>query len=720
MPPPLPAGMSALQAIMAAQADLGRDLGAVQWAAHTVSPTVTLNAVSALDNNHVWAVGSGCTILFSGDGVTWSQDTHTPGGCSANLKGVFVQDANDAWAVGTGGTVLICSAHCNQANAVWSLLTGGSLTFTSGGDGQLNNGSTTATSKSLFGPGTNYQNYAISDSQHFIHAGATIASENASLHQATLSATATGTTTKDTFTVSTPAPLPSNTFSFTSVWAADPNDVYAVGTTSGGAGQIWACSSTCSGVVSGNAAGNATWTNVTLGGGLSGTSLNGVTGAGAGLTIVVGSGGAVLICSNNCAVTGATYTALSGTSIGAVTFTGVVAADGNHVYAVGNKGSGGQIWACSNSCNQPVAGGGKGQSTWANVTPPGVGATTLAAVADPGGNTAWAVGSGGAIWYCPSSCTSASTFWVATPVPGVTVSLNGATASDQNHAWIVGAGSTILNLTNNGPTISALTQAITDLGTALTPSLWTNADGNHVDSKKGNQVFDGASDALTQLMGIKGSLLVTAKTDIDLLDGATRLLAVTAMQDNGCNAQHPEELTDAQQELTNGDTSYSQGKYDDAANHYKNAWQQALTAVGTTCAGLNVTEIAFNQTNVVPGDAPTEPASVQVTGTGGTVTFSESGSNFTLCSGCPAGVGTGDLAHELTLTLLDATTSHTYGPWALDSIPSTQICGSGGGPCAAWAAAETHSFTLTVTFPSNGGNAFQGTGATATFVWTRS
>jgi len=62
-----------------------------------------LRSIFMLDNNHIWVVGSGSTILFSGNnGATWSlQSIAQPVLEPLNLRGVFFDSNNDGWAVGS-------------------------------------------------------------------------------------------------------------------------------------------------------------------------------------------------------------------------------------------------------------------------------------------------------------------------------------------------------------------------------------------------------------------------------------------------------------------------------------------------------------------------------------------------------------------------------------------------------------------------------------------
>jgi hypothetical protein len=76
-----------------------------------------------VDESHVWAVGHGGTILFY-DGTSWSPQAS---GATGTLWGVSALDENHVWAVGSsGGTILFYdSASWNpQASGTTDILVG--------------------------------------------------------------------------------------------------------------------------------------------------------------------------------------------------------------------------------------------------------------------------------------------------------------------------------------------------------------------------------------------------------------------------------------------------------------------------------------------------------------------------------------------------------------------------------------------------------------------
>jgi hypothetical protein len=73
------------------------------WAPEASGTTNWLFDVSAVDANHVWAVGSGGKILWKHNGGAWAAQAS---GTTENLYSVSALDTNHVWAVGNNGTIL--------------------------------------------------------------------------------------------------------------------------------------------------------------------------------------------------------------------------------------------------------------------------------------------------------------------------------------------------------------------------------------------------------------------------------------------------------------------------------------------------------------------------------------------------------------------------------------------------------------------------------------
>lgn len=160
----------------------------------------------------------------------------------------------------------------------------------------------------------------------------------------------------------------------------------------------------------------------------------------------------------------------------------------------------------------------------------------------------------------------------------------------------------------------AIAGAIADLGQALAPGLWT--DGNHIDAKKGNRVFDNSQQAIVDLLKIKtpppppsgppakpgkpapAGLFAGYISDIDY---ATRLIGSTAIADNACSPAKSPALSAANKELTDGDSDYDKANFNGAVGHYRNAWQHALSAAGTSCSDGVTMPIAGAVNGIYPG-----------------------------------------------------------------------------------------------------------------------
>jgi hypothetical protein len=716
------------------------------WTTQTTTPPNSndLKAVAAIDNSHVWAAGANCTLLFSSNGTSWAKDTHVPAGCTSNLTGVDVLGASGpGWAVGSGGTVLVCASVCNAATATWTALS--QAVIVGKNDGKLTNGSTAAQSNSLFT--VDYSGYSITDSpNNKIPAATTISSTSLGTKTATLSHAATGTINNDTFTVTAPAAvLPPATVNFTAVWATDATHVYASGTIGASTGQIWACSANCG--TSAVGIGSSTWTNVTPSG-LTSTALNAVEGQGTNLVFAAGSNGKILVCAvatcNTLSTGWLGLTAGTGGSVPAgVTFNGVWASDANHVYAVGTNGSAGVIWACNANCNSATTGPSgvpsppaappnpaAGKSAWANITPVADAISPfnlpppLNSVSGIGPDSAWAVGTGGAIWYCPQACTTEPTSWVKlSPSSPTSSTLFGVTSADANHVWAVGLGGTIVAQINPNATATGAANAIGELGVALNPLVWgTPTDGNHLSLTQGDQFFAHAKNAAGDVMGINPSPPWEAP-QLTSLDYAARLLATTAINDFTCgpNAK-AKEVTAANNELATGDTEFGKQHYDAAIEHYGHAWDHALSAGGSSCAagtpGITAIGTGFAVSNMAPGGSATTTFTVTVTGTptSGTPPVALWESNV-VDGGLLSGLKPLQLAVFEDASATPFFTGNLSQPTWNGTSGWLVLPGSGAG--GAWAANESHTFKFVVSLPLLADNSYQTKNASLKFVFGR-
>jgi len=113
----------------------------------------SLNDVFAINENNVWVVGNGGTILYY-NGSTWTAQTS---GTSEDLNGVWGSSATSVWAVGDNGTVLFfdgtswtaqTSGTSENLNGVWGSSATSVWAVGGGGVIQFYNGSSWATQTS--------------------------------------------------------------------------------------------------------------------------------------------------------------------------------------------------------------------------------------------------------------------------------------------------------------------------------------------------------------------------------------------------------------------------------------------------------------------------------------------------------------------------------------------------------------------------------------------
>jgi hypothetical protein len=124
-----------------------------------------------------------------------------------------------------------------------------------------------------------------------------------------------------------------------------------------------------------------------------------------------------------------------------------------------------------------------------------------------------------------------------------------------------------------------MNDVVKKLTAALAPSLWV--DGNHVDPKKGEQVFAAEHDAIGALMHLRGGSIPTATLQgmIDTLDHADRVLAEDALGDAIAASGDPKKIAAAQEELADAAEAIANGHFADAVEHYMHAWKMSQEAV---------------------------------------------------------------------------------------------------------------------------------------------
>src|SRR5438132_658196 len=124
-----------------------------------------------------------------------------------------------------------------------------------------------------------------------------------------------------------------------------------------------------------------------------------------------------------------------------------------------------------------------------------------------------------------------------------------------------------------------LNDAINHLSNSIDSSLWT--DGNHLQRKKGEKVFEEDKKAIHDLMGLlngkKMPMPLAALQDIiDSILHADRLLATIAVDEAESAGVNPKKIAEDRKELASGDDDADKGQPEEAIDHYRNAWKHAV------------------------------------------------------------------------------------------------------------------------------------------------
>jgi hypothetical protein len=149
------------------------------------------------------------------------------------------------------------------------------------------------------------------------------------------------------------------------------------------------------------------------------------------------------------------------------------------------------------------------------------------------------------------------------------------------------------------------------------------------------------------------------------------------------------------------------GEFSAQTTNPNNSFNAGTLTMDNTKDGAAIVSVSAD---MKPGDVAS--GNVTITNSGSlaaTMTLSQD----TVTNGGPS--GSSNLAGQLDLVIVDTTTTATVYSGKFNALSAnTALPGSGG---AQWAAGEAHVFTFTVTFPLASGNDYQGTSASATFVW---
>jgi hypothetical protein len=128
-------------------------------------------------------------------------------------------------------------------------------------------------------------------------------------------------------------------------------------------------------------------------------------------------------------------------------------------------------------------------------------------------------------------------------------------------------------------TSDKISKAIDDLANSLDDKFWTGP--NTLDSQHGDEAIHLQEKAVTSLMKITNDsdgtesdiMILYIQEIIEQITQIDRKIAQSAIIDAYANAVNDDNISSAQDEMTQGDKAVSEGKYDDAIHHYEKAWK---------------------------------------------------------------------------------------------------------------------------------------------------
>jgi PKD repeat protein len=131
------------------------------------------------------------------------------------------------------------------------------------------------------------------------------------------------------------------------------------------------------------------------------------------------------------------------------------------------------------------------------------------------------------------------------------------------------------------PDSAKLKDVVKKLDDSLDPGLWV--DGDHLDPKHGQKVFDSQKDAVAKLM----DLLKNKKSAIDdaalqaMIDDVVhvaQILAERAVSDAVAASADPQKIAQAQNELDDANARLAAGDFAGAIQSFRQAWKKAQQA----------------------------------------------------------------------------------------------------------------------------------------------
>jgi hypothetical protein len=126
-----------------------------------------------------------------------------------------------------------------------------------------------------------------------------------------------------------------------------------------------------------------------------------------------------------------------------------------------------------------------------------------------------------------------------------------------------------------------LNDIVRKLNDSLDSALWV--DGDHVDAKHGQQVFDSQKDAVGKLMNLLGNKKseipdATLQSMIDDIVHVARIVAERAVADAIAASGDPEKIAQAQDELDEANAQLAAGNFAAAIQNFRQAWKKAQQA----------------------------------------------------------------------------------------------------------------------------------------------
>jgi hypothetical protein len=165
-----------------------------------------------------------------------------------------------------------------------------------------------------------------------------------------------------------------------------------------------------------------------------------------------------------------------------------------------------------------------------------------------------------------------------------------------------------------------------------------------------------------------------------------------------------------------------------ASSNASNSNGNGNTGNGNTITDSKVGQPILQAPGLKPGGPPaTGSVTLSIQGSASAVTLGESNLVSKTCAqnglGCSSGTGTGNLAADLILTVIDTTTSRTVYQGAFNGLGQPQpiqVCGSSSKTgCPTWANKESHTLTFSVSFPNTNADLYEGTSTSVEFDWTK-